>query len=234
MRFGGLQTLALLAARESGLLLRLLRPLRGKPRVLSPTAWDQEYSAGKWQFLDRLSEEAHHLVIASYLSGLDRAERILDVGCGEGYFTPVLRKFRYGQYIGIDTSSVAIAAAQRHADAKTRFQAVPGDEYTTTDRFDAIVFNETLNYFADPVGTIEHFSKFLAKDGVFVISLSLVGFRNGILKLGIWQDIQARLNVRDETTIYRPDGTAWIVKVLTPAKSAQTPAPAEARQLEDA
>ena len=215
MRSSGLLTLGLLAVRRSGFLLKCLRPLSGKPRLLSPKAWDQEYSEGKWRFLDQLAEEAHHLVIASYVNGLNRRDSVLDVGCGEGNFNPVLRRFGYGRYVGIDTSSVAIAAAQRHADDKTSFQAVPGDEYTTTDRFDAIIFNETLNYFADPVGTIERFAPFLTKDGVFVISLSLVGLRNGILKLGIWQDIETRLKVVDETTIYRPDGTAWIVKVLT-------------------
>jgi len=214
MRRDGLLTLGLLAVRESGFLLRLLRPLSRKPRVLPPKAWDQEYSEGKWSFLHQLAEEAHHLVIASYVNGLNRSDSVLDVGCGEGNLTPVLRRFGYGRYVGIDTSGVAIAAAQRHADASTRFQAVPGDEYATQDRFDAIIFNETLNYFADPVRTIERFASLLTKDGVFVISLSLVGFRNGILKLCIWHDIEKKLKIIDETTIYRPDGTAWIVKVL--------------------
>ena len=215
MRGDGVLTLGLLAVRECGFLLKLLRPLSRKPRVLSPGAWDQEYSDGKWEFLHQLAEEAHHLVIASYVSRLKRSESILDVGCGEGNLNPVLRRFGYGRYVGIDTSGVAIAAAQRHADPSTHFATVPGDDYATPDRFDAIIFNETLYYFADPVKTIEHFASFLTKDGIFVMSLSLVGFRNGLLKLGIWQDIEKKLKVFDETTIYRPDGTAWIVKVLT-------------------
>jgi 2-polyprenyl-3-methyl-5-hydroxy-6-metoxy-1,4-benzoquinol methylase len=215
VRRRGLKNLALLTVREFAPLVRALQPIGAKPEVLPTVAWDEEYQSGKWRRLGDLREEAHHLAIAVYVNGLGRNGNILDVGCGEGALNVALRKFGYGRYVGIDISNVAVAAAQRHADETTAFQVISGDEYQTPDRFDTIIFDETLSYFANPAETIERFSGFLSEGGILVISMAMVGMRDGLLKLNLWLDIEADLKVLDETTIYRPDGITWIVKALT-------------------
>jgi SAM-dependent methyltransferase len=181
--------------------------------------WDKEYSSGKWGSLAALADEAHHLVIASYVNGLKPNATILDVGCGEGVLNRAVRRFSYKQYVGIDISAVAIAAAQLFSDPATAFHAVSADNFSTDQRFDAIVFNETLYYFANPVETIRRYAEFLAEDGIFVISMHMFGIREGLLKLGIWRDLEAQLQVADETTIHRA-GDTWIVRALAPRSTA--------------
>jgi hypothetical protein len=66
------------------------------------------------------------------------------------------------------------------------------------------------------VQTIQGLSRSLKADGIFVVSMALLGIRDGLFKLGIWFDVEKELTVIDETTIYRPDGSTWIIKALTP------------------
>jgi SAM-dependent methyltransferase len=217
----GLQNLLMLALRGCGPLVKLFSPFALPLTVLDAKAWDREYGAQKWQFLHNVAERAHHLAIASYVDGLKPNGRVLDVGCGEGILNLALRKFRYGRYLGTDISATAIASAQRLADERTAFQAIAGDNFTSPERFDAIVFNETLYLFADPIATIAHYSRFLAEDGIFIISMSMVGLRQGWLTLDLWRQLEKRLAVVDETTIYRPAGATWVVRVLATPSSAE-------------
>jgi len=210
----GFKNLALLALRECPWLLKLIRPLGAREHVMDAGGWDDEYRSGKWAYLAAISEDAHHQVVAGYAHALKPNARLLDVGCGEGTLNAALRRFGYRRYLGIDISPVAIAKAQRLADADTAFMASPGDAFATDERFDVIVFNETLNYFADPAATVAKYGRFLAEDGIFVVSMAMVGIRDGLLKLDIWRAVEQSLHVIDEMAIYRPAGATWIVKAL--------------------
>lgn len=216
MRKGGPKHLLLLALRECGMLMRVLTPLRAKPDMVEAGAddWDSEYASGKWDFLGAIPEDAHKAIIASYMDRVKPDGRVLDVGCGPGNLSVVLRKFGYRSYLGIDVSQAAIDRASQYADDSTRFLIVPGEHFETPERFDTIIFNESLNYFSNPADTLERYSRLHAKDGVFVISMSLSSVRNAIHKLKIWRDIEAKWRVIDETVIYRRRDATWIVKVL--------------------
>jgi SAM-dependent methyltransferase len=221
-RKGGLKHLALLAVRECAWIMRALTPLRAKPDMVEAGAsdWDREYRAGKWDFLGSIPEEAHKAVIATYMDRIKPDGRILDVGCGPGNLSAMLRKFGYKSYLGIDVSPAAIKIAGQYADASTSFRAVSGEMFETSDRFDTIIFNECLNYFADPAATLRGYSRLLAADGIFIVSLSFTSVRNALHKLKIWRDIEAQWHVLDETVIYRRRDATWIVKVLVSSREA--------------
>jgi SAM-dependent methyltransferase len=122
----GLTHLGLLALRGCRPLFSILRPLSKKRVQMDAGRWDREYASGNWKFLSRMPEEAHHLIVASYVNGLKRDARVLDVGCGEGVFNSVLRRFGYAHYLGIDISPVAVEAARVHTDSTTEFQVAGG------------------------------------------------------------------------------------------------------------
>jgi len=217
-----LKNLFLLTARECGPLMCLLMPLRDRPYMVGvdATCWDSEHSAGKWDYLSSIAEEGHHLIIASYMHRLKPNSRVLDVGCGQGVLNTILRRFGYANYIGIDISETAIAFAARHGDAITAFHAVAGERFDTNERFDVIIFNESLYYFAHPLKTMEAYSCFLAEDGIFIVSMAFSGFRTGLLKLKMWLEIESRLQVIDETSVSRPNGETWIVKAVAASATA--------------
>ena len=222
MALAGIKYLFLLAARESSFLLRLMLPFRANHsgNLQDSLAWDREYASGRWSYLKTLAEEGHYLIIASYVCRLKPDCSVLDVGCGEGVLLAAFRRFGYRRYLGLDVSETAIKTANRDADERTSFQAVHGDSFTNDEQFDVIVFNETLYYFADPARTVQTYAAFLKPDGVFVISMAFVGFRDALMKLNIWRILARDLAVIHETTIYTPDGPTWVVRAMVRPQTA--------------
>ncbi len=70
---------------------------------------------------------------------------VLEIGCGSG---ELLAQLRTGRKVGIDLSSVQIAAARiRLPEAEFHVQA--GEDLALTEKFDCIVISDTLNLAAD-------------------------------------------------------------------------------------
>ena len=82
-------------------------------------------------------------------------------------------------YWGVDISDVAIAkarenlAAARTSGIQYHLEVSPIEEFQPSRKFDLIVFNEVLHYLSlDQVAaTIRHYARFLADDGLVVLSL---------------------------------------------------------------
>ncbi|WP_373067376.1 trans-aconitate 2-methyltransferase, partial [Gemmatimonas sp.] len=84
---------------------------------------------------------------------------MLDVGCGEGVFQEQLRGAA-GAYLGVDFEA-AIAKAQHKANADTRFVVGDMNEFTTTELFDVVVFNESIYYLHDTAAGLQRYERFL-------------------------------------------------------------------------
>lgn len=145
---------------------------------------------------------------------------MLDVGCGEGMLWPALQRAGCGRYLGIDISETAIERARRRWGPPAEFRAVHGDAFHPEERFDAVVFNETLYYFDDPAAALARYEPSLAPGGKFVVSMVCLGPRDTLMKQKIWFDLEKRYRVHGEAVLYVRDSTTWVVRVLAP------PAPA--------
>jgi SAM-dependent methyltransferase len=104
-------------------------------------------------------------------------DRVLDIGCGDGFFTSTFFAFRAASVDGIDIEESAIDHAQRHyGRANVRFQRADAvAEAFPQAEYDVVVWDGALGHFA-PDTTSAMFTKIreaLAPEGVFVGSESL-------------------------------------------------------------
>jgi SAM-dependent methyltransferase len=137
----------------------------------SKHSWESQYRDGSWRFLWEPDEMARYSLIAGYLRQLSPGGSVLDLGCGEGILCRHLAPPGSARYTGVDLSEEAIARAAELADETTAFVAADAETYQPTQPFDAIVLNECLYYFRDPVGVMQRYREYLTEDGLFVVSM---------------------------------------------------------------
>jgi SAM-dependent methyltransferase len=173
--------------------------------------WEEQYRAGKWELMRGLDEVARYSVIAGYLRHLRPGGSVLDVGSGEGLLADHLRPFGYSRYLGVDLSEIAIRQAAGRADAATAFAAADAETFMPSppgETWDAVVFNECVYYFADPLATVRRYEAFLAADGILIVST----FRSRRADV-IVERLLAGRRLLEETAITNRKGT-WVVRVI--------------------
>jgi 2-polyprenyl-6-hydroxyphenyl methylase/3-demethylubiquinone-9 3-methyltransferase len=194
---------------------------------LGKQAWEEQYRQGDWEFMRRLDEVARYSVIAGYLHHLKPGGSVLDVGSGEGLLADHLRPLGYSRFLGVDLSEAAIRQAAGRQDATTAFAAADAETYTPPGRWNAVVFNECVYYFADPVGSVRRYEAFLESGGIFVVST----FRSRRADVIVKRLLES-CRLLEETAITNCKGT-WVVRVLEPIQPPRTasaaPRPASPR-----
>jgi len=202
--------------------IRALRPIlsesilaRGtyRPHIVAPESWEKEYRSGSWSHLSDLRELGRYSAIVGYFSFLKPRGSVLDVGCGEGILQQKLAPFCYRRYLGIDISETAIATAMKRANDRATFLCADITTFTPSQKFDLIVFNEILYYFAEPRAIIERLAPSLEPDGLMIASIwtGLPGSRRA---LKIWRMIDAIAEIIDSTTVSNRE--VWTIKVFRP------------------
>ena len=184
---------------------------QGKGDSPRPQAdWDAQYAAGDWAYLGRLEQTSRYGAIVAYLTVLAPQGAVLDVGCGEGVLFQRLRRSGYGRYVGIDLSAVAIAARAKDEDARTTFAPADAERYQPAGLFDAIVFNESLLYFHEPLATLQRYMQALRPGGVAIVSLHITASPRA---RAITAQVRNHAHVISETTTHQ-DGNAWACLVV--------------------
>ena len=98
--------------------------------------------------------------------------RILDVGCGHRRLTRLLARFGFSDYLGIDFSVQAVRRGRGALSIPdARFEVADMNHWDTTDRFDAVVLNESLDYADHPLQVFERALGWLAEDGIVIVSM---------------------------------------------------------------
>lgn len=190
------------------LITSLLQRLSGKRTA--QLRWDERWADPAFYGAYRLDELAHYSVIAGYIKELRPGGAILDVGCGDGILRTHLHADAFSRYVGIDFPE-AVGRAAARADARTAFAASDMREFVAADRFDAIVFNESLYYVDGPVAELTRYAGFLAPGGIFVVSM-----HRKPKSEAIWADVAAHFDMLDRVTIGNRAGVEWIAGVFRP------------------
>jgi SAM-dependent methyltransferase len=130
-------------------------------------------------------------------AGLAPGMQVLDLGCGAGDISMLAAELvgPTGFVTGIDLDPAVLALARQRAQDSgltwSRFERGDAANFTTTERFDAVVGRFVLMYQADPVATLRHVASFLATGGLIVVQEP--DFRVGIATsptVALWQQVQ--------------------------------------------
>lgn len=170
--------------------------------------WEEQYRSGGWAFMRATDELARYCVIAGYLHHLHPGGSVLDVGSGEGLLLDHLRSASC--YLGIDLSEEAVRQGAHRTSERASLLAANAEEYRPTERWDAIVFNECVYYFEDPIGTVLGYRDGLAEGGSLIVST----FRSRRADV-IAKRLIERLSLIEEVAVTNRKGT-WVVRLFRP------------------
>jgi 2-polyprenyl-3-methyl-5-hydroxy-6-metoxy-1,4-benzoquinol methylase len=192
--------------------MRMLESQEGKGDIpLSAEAWDGQYQAGVWNYMENLEECSRYSPIVGYMAYLKPGGSILDVGCGAGVLYKKYQPYGYAFYQGIDISATAIATLTQVPSANSLFIQADAETYEPHQQFDVIIFNEVLYYFEDPLATFSRYSYFLNPEGVFIIST----YKGSRRAMGVLRRLKTSYALLNETkTIHAPSSKCWICSVF--------------------
>jgi 2-polyprenyl-6-hydroxyphenyl methylase / 3-demethylubiquinone-9 3-methyltransferase len=122
--------------------------------------------------------------------------RVLDYGCGSGFFTIRCAKAGAANVVGIDAEIHALAAAEHFATqegVKDNCSFICSDRFPTSwcqEPFDAILFKDVLEHVEDEQSLLQSAARMLVPGGAMVIStqnklslnFALEGFYHRILR----------------------------------------------------
>jgi|Deesub1362A_J573_1020465.scaffolds.fasta_scaffold00052_92 ubiquinone/menaquinone biosynthesis C-methylase UbiE len=160
-----------------------------------------------------------HLKVIEILSKL-KADRFLDIGCGDGKFTMLMSKSCGAEDVyGVDISEKGVEMARKNG-VKAFKVDVDEEELPFDDNyFDVVTALEVIEHLFDPDHFLEEVYKVLKADGVFVLSTpNLAAIHNRLALLFGYQPfpmgVSTRMNVG---RIYEPDSDQSLdhIRVLT-------------------
>lgn len=195
--------------------LKLLvdRGRRSDGLLQSAQTWEAQYAAGRWDFLAELSELARFSVLAGYICHLKPGGTVLDTGCGQGVLLRRLPGPCYSKYVGIDVSGSAISVAQEQGKERSTFLAADCEEYSPTEPFDVIVFNEVLCCLRDPLSTVERYARSLNPDGLLLVSLCTAARGSSLI---LSQLKRAYPTVDEVHVVHSGRKVSWVCVALRP------------------
>ncbi|UWU74819.1 class I SAM-dependent methyltransferase [Bradyrhizobium huanghuaihaiense] len=179
---------------------------------VSPRLMDEEYTCGRWEYLNDLEEMARYAVIAGYCRHIGDISSVLDLGCGIGLLRAWLRPAEVIDYVGVDFSTVAIEMARiRWTDESTKFIATDIATFVPDRKFDVIVLNEVLYYFERPDWILRRVAAFLKENGRLVISL----WESPESRLA-WRRSRNSVHILDEVQVRHRSGLSWEIRLCRP------------------
>ena len=111
-------------------------------------------------------------------------ERVLDVGCGDGYITrAIAARLPGGSVLGLDASPRMIAAARSHADppgARVAFEVGDVLGLTAVEEFDVVVSFNALHWVADQVAALTAIGRATRPAGRVVVQQVCAGPRRSL------------------------------------------------------
>lgn len=110
--------------------------------------------------------------VFNYLKNKKKTLQILDIGCGNGWFSHMLSQIENSKVIGLDINSIELEQASRVFN-KENLQFFYGDIFEIyaefENQFDIIIFNASIQYFEDIKNVFSKANTFLKESGEIII-----------------------------------------------------------------
>lgn len=120
-----------------------------------------------------------------WISALKANGKLLDLGCGRGYFLATAREHSF-EVTGIDVSARAIEYAQQAFGVEVAAKTL--DELQKdSQKFDVITLWHVLEHFADPVSTLRKIKNLLQENGVCCIEVPNLRSLKFMLSRSKWE-----------------------------------------------
>ncbi|MGD2250880.1 MAG: class I SAM-dependent methyltransferase [Candidatus Methanofastidiosia archaeon] len=123
---------------------------------------------------DRHREVLLNHVLLSLLGSV-KDNRILDAGCGEGYFSRILAG-KGAHVVGVDYSQNMLDIAKKRTSAEYAIQYYYGNledlSFLKSESFDIIVSNMVLQDLSDYKKALQEMYRLLIREGVLIFSIS--------------------------------------------------------------
>ncbi|KIO77860.1 hypothetical protein TH53_06910 [Pedobacter lusitanus] len=133
--------------------------------------WDADYTRGIWDYLRDNLEVERFQTVAEKAELYSNDGAILEVGCGEGILQSRMRRPSYTKYLGIDISKVAITRAAHLCNEFINYSYADMERFEPQQKFDLIIFNESLYYAKDPISLLLNYAGYLESDGHIILSI---------------------------------------------------------------
>lgn len=97
---------------------------------------------------------------------------VLDVGCGTGMMTKLLRdKYKSSHITAVDISPAMIDVARNKNTREVEYKVADGEDMDDDRQYDVIASNATMQWFTNLDKTLSKYKKMLKKDGAIVFSI---------------------------------------------------------------
>ncbi|MBX3042203.1 MAG: class I SAM-dependent methyltransferase [Candidatus Kapabacteria bacterium] len=113
----------------------------------------------------------------------DVAERILEVGCGEGYFGNAVKSNFDCDYWGVEPFPEAAEKAKGKLDKVFNSGFDEAYSHLPKDYFNCVIFNDVLEHIANPFDTLEKLHRILPKGAKIVSSIPNVRYALNLYEL---------------------------------------------------
>lgn len=101
--------------------------------------------------------------------------RVLDIGCGDGYFvSQVLKGRSWLAYVGVDLSVPKLLSFRKRIEASRVISADAEALPFPSNTFDTVLCFETLEHLIDPAAAVREMSRVLKPGGLIVLSTPFV------------------------------------------------------------
>lgn len=196
------------------LLIQIIKLILNRGFPKSEEYFNRIYNDKKWKF-ESEKGLTRYTVITGYIYYYKLGGCILDVGCGSGALINYLLENTYSKYIGIDISQVALNCARLKQKDNIVFIKTNISDYKPDEKFDVIIFNESIYYTNRPLKELGRYMHYLKNDGIFIVSIWDTYGTNIF-----WKNLTAqnKYNVINEVKLVLDNKTSHTYKVIKPQK----------------
>ena len=182
--------------------------LKRKIFRISRDRWNHQYQSGRWSSLHQ--EEDRLEAVTGLLQARQKPLALLEIGCGDAVLFRKLPSGIYSRFTGADISDVAIASAKAFEQEGVHFLVADMNTYQPSDRYDAVIFNESLYYAKEPLQVLKRFESALLPEGRFIITAI-----DNKYTAGFWAPIMQAYDKLTEQEV-RAGEMVWNVKEIRP------------------